>query len=427
MKKAFSLILVFVLVISMLAACGSANDSASGDGKENGGKQVELKIFIGQPRFKEQYETYFDQFVKKEKAEKNIDVKIKLELPNVNQASQLLKTRLASGDSPDIFSLHAVNDIPVFNKAGYLEDLSKEPFADKLYDTIKPAVTTTDGKVVAVPLETLQWGYLYNKKIFNDLGLKLPQTVSEMKETVKVLKQNKVTPFLLTYKDAYIPQLFLPLTVGGTISTETPDFMKDMNAGKGSFKEIKDMFTMMDLANSNGTTRAFENGQDQGAADFANGKAAMWVQGPWMAESILKANKDFEFGVAPMPINDDPKATLLNLSTSTSLAVSKMSKNKDVAKDLINYILDDKDSSDFYKSLGFNPISKVHTFEPFPWLKESSEYVSQGKTVQDPAIPIAVKDESQKLFQSYLAGDASKAEVIKGLDRAWEQSNKNNK
>jgi raffinose/stachyose/melibiose transport system substrate-binding protein len=104
-----------------------------------------------------------------------------------------------------------------------------------------------------------------------------------------------------------------------------------------------------------------------------------------------------------------------------------MSKNKAVAKDLINYILDDKDSSAFYKSLGFNPVSKVHTFEPFPWLKDSSEYVSQGRAYQDPAIPSAVKDESQKLFQSYLAGDASKGDVIKGLDRAWDQFNKNNK
>lgn len=426
MKKAFSIFLVSLLAIGLLAGCNS-KDTASGSSDGKAGKQVELKVFIGQPRFKEQYETYLDQFVKKEKEEKNIDVTIKLELPNVNQASQLLKTRLASGDSPDVFSLHAVNDIPLFHKAGYLEDLSNEPFADKLYDTVKPAVTTTDGKVVAVPLETLQWGYLYNKKIFNDLGLEIPQTISEMKETVEVLKQNNITPFLLTYKDAYIPQLFLPLTVGGTVGTDAPDFIKSMNEGKSSFEEIKDMFAIMDLTNENGTDRAFENGQDQGASDFANGKAAMWIQGPWMSESILKANKDFEFGVAPLPINDNPEATLLNLSTSTSLAVSKMSKNKEVAKDFINYVLDEQDSSAFYESLGFNAVSDVHTFKPFPWLTESTQYVSQGKAVQDPAIPIAVKDESQKLFQSYFAGDATKDEVIKGLDRAWEQFNKNNK
>jgi raffinose/stachyose/melibiose transport system substrate-binding protein len=425
MKKTLSSLLIFILAIGLLAGCNS-NETAS---KENGAKtvkDVELKVFIGQPRFKQQYEKYLDQFVAKEKKEKNINVKIKLELPNVNQAAQLLKTRMASGDSPDVFSLHAINDIPIYDKAGYLEDLSNEPFADKIYDTIKPSVTS-NGKVVAVPLETLQWGYLYNKKIFKDLNLKLPQTFSEMKQLVETLKQNKVTPFLLSYKDGYIPQLFLPLTVGAAQGKDTPDFIKEMNEGKGSFSEIKDMFKIMDLSNSNGTKRAFEVGQDQGAADFANGKAAMWIQGPWMADSILKVNKDFEFGVAPLPVSEDSATTQINLSTSTSLAVSKESKHKDVAKDLINYILDDKDSSDFYKSLGFNAVASVHTFEPYPWLKESTEYVSQGKAYQDPPIPIAVKDESQKLFQSYFAGDESQKEVIKGLDRAWDEFNKSNK
>ncbi|GAA3331240.1 hypothetical protein GCM10020331_087020 [Ectobacillus funiculus] len=109
----------------------------------------------------------------------------------------------------------------------------------KIYDTIKPAVTSK-GKVVAVPLETLQWGYLYNKKIFNDLNLKVPQTISEMKEVVKVLKEHNITPFLLSYKDVYVPQLFfLPLTVGAAVNTDQPDFIDKMSKGEGSFSELK--------------------------------------------------------------------------------------------------------------------------------------------------------------------------------------------
>lgn len=426
MKKAISTLLALTTAVGLLAGCSSDAQSTSSKSGTAGEKKVELKLFIAQPRFKEQYEKYFEQFKKKEKAEKNIDVTIKLELPNPNQASQLLKTRLASGDSPDIFALHAINEIPLFDKAGYLEDLSDEPFVDKLYDTVKPAVTN-NGKVLAVPLETVQWGYLYNKKMFNDLGLKVPQTISEMEDTVKVLKENKITPFLLTYKDVYVPQLFLPLTVGAAVNTDQPDFINKMSKGEGSFSELKGMFDIMDLVNANGTGRALEVGADQGASDFANGKAAMWVQGPWMAESILKANKDFEFAVAPLPVNDNPKATLLNLSTSTSLAVSKLSKNKEVAKDLMNYILDDNDSSDFYKSLGFNSVAKVHNFEPYTWMKEANDYVKQGQAYQDPAIPSAVKDESQKLLQSYSAGNTKKEDVVKGLDRAWAQFEKVNK
>ncbi|KKI89884.1 sugar ABC transporter substrate-binding protein [Bacillus sp. SA1-12] len=427
MRKALTLFLVSILFAGLLAGCTApGSSSSSGDAGGGDGKKVELKVFIGQPRFKEQYETYIDQFIKKQKEEKGREVTVKLELPSVNEADQLLKTRLASGDSPDVFALHAVNDIPVYDKAGYLEDLSGEPFVENLYDTVSPAVTR-DGKVLAVPLETLQWGFIYNKDIFKENGVEVPKTLTEMKAVIKTLEDKGITPFIRAYKDSYIPQLFLPLTVGALESTSNKGFIDSMNAGEGSFADLKAMFEIIDLVHAHGTDRPFEVGQDQGAAAFASGEAAMWVQGPWMAESMLATNEKFNFGVAALPINDDPNATLINLSTSTSLAVSKVSKVKDVAKDFVNYILDEQDSSAFYESLGFNPISEVHTFETYPWLEDSAKYVEDGKVYQDPLIPAAVKSASEKLLQSYYAGDSSKEDVIEGLDRAWQEYNKVNK
>ena len=425
MKKALTIIITSFLLVGLLAACNSGTSSSNGTCGDEGEK-VELKVFIGQPRFKEQYETYIDQFIKKQKEENGLDVTVKLELPSVNQADQLLKTRLASGDSPDVFAIHAINDIPVYDKAGYLEDLSAEPFAEKLYDTVKTMVSK-DGKVLAVPLETLQWGFVYNKDIFEENNLEVPKTLTEMKAVVKTLEDKGIIPFIRAYKDSYIPQLFLPLTVGALEQTTNNGFIEGMNADEGSFSELEGMFDIIDLVHAHGTDRPFEVGQDQGAAAFASGQAAMWVQGPWMAESMLATNDQFNFGVAPLPINDNEAATLINYGASTSLAVSKVSKVKDVAKDFVNYILDDQDSSSFYESLGFNPISDVHTFETYPWLEESMVYIEEGKVYQDPTIPSAVKSASEKLLQSYYADDASKEEVIQGLDRAWQEYNKVNK
>lgn len=426
MKKAFTLPFASVLIAGMLAGCGEES-SSSGGSSSGDSDQVELKVFIGQPRFKEQYETYIDQFVAKQKEEEGRDVTVKLELPSVNEADELLKTRLASGDSPDVFALHAVNDIPVYDKAGYLEDLSGEPFVEKMYETVSPAVTKDD-RVLALPLETLQWGYIYNKDLFEEHGIELPQTFTELEAAVKTFEEAGVTPFIRAYKDSYIPQLFLPLTVGALESTSQTGFIDKMNADDTSFDQLKDeMFPVIDLVHAHGTDRPFEVGQDQGAAAFAAGEAAMWVQGPWMAESLMATNPDFNFGVAPLPINDDPNATLIDLSTSTSLAVSKQSEVKDVAKDFINYILDEQDSSELYESLGFNPISDVHTFEPYPWLVDSAKYVEEGKVYQDPSIPAAVKSASEKLLQSYYAEDATQDEVVEGLDRAWQEYNKLNK
>src|SRR5699024_4215722 len=253
------------------------------------------------------------------------------------------------------------------------------------------------------PLETLQWGLLYNKDIFEEYNLEMPTTLSELVNIIKILEENDITPFIRAYKDTYIPQLFLPVVIGAANETSHKNFIEDMNKGESSFNQLEELiFPIIDLVNAHGTDRPFEIGQDQGAADFANGKAAMWVQGPWMAESIQKSNESINFGVAPVPISNEENQTLINLGTSTSLAVHKDSKVKDVALDFINYILDDNDSSDLYESLAFNPISDVHTFKLYPWLEESQSYIENGQVYQDPSIPSAVKSESEKLFQSYL-------------------------
>ncbi|KRE49587.1 ABC transporter substrate-binding protein [Paenibacillus sp. Soil522] len=430
MKKMIKGLLVTVLATSLLAGCGSnANKAESTDNAASGGeaKSVNLKMFIAQPRFKEQYDKYIADFVAKEKAEKNIDVTVQLEMPTTDNAAQILKTRLASNDAPDIFSLHAINDIPIYYKAGYLEDLSDQPFVGKLLDSVKPSVTTTDGKVVAVPLETLSWGYLYNKKIFTDLGLTPPTTLTEMKAVVEKLKSNNVTPFVLSYKESWIPQLVLPLAAGALINTDNPDFIERMNKDEGSFTEMKSMFDIFDLINANGTEKATEVGGDDGAAAFAAGKGAMWLQGPWYADTILKSNPDLDFGVAPLPINDNPKATLINLSASTSLALSKTTKNKEVALDFINYVLDDTASNAFFQALKFNPIATVHTFESYPWVNDATAYVKEGKSYQDPSMPQAVKDEVGKGLQAYYAGQISQDDVLKALDKAWKSFNKVNK
>jgi len=438
MKMAWKSTVGIVLTAVLLAGCGSnsggnANDASKASvGTDNGtgeARSVTLRLFIEGPRFKEYFDKYIEQFKAKEKAEKNIDVTIQLEMPPSDNAAQILKTRLASNDAPDVFSLHAINNIPQFSKAGYLMDLSDQPFADKLLDSITPAVTSPDGKVVAVPLESLSWGYLYNKQIFSEQGITPPTTLSEMKAVVEKLKAANITPFLLSYKDAWVPQLFLPLAVGALINTEDKekDFVDRMNKDEGSFNELKSMFEIIDLVNKNGTDRALEVGADDGASAFAQGKAAMWVQGPWYAETILKSNPDMDFSVAALPINDNPNATMINVSVSTSLAVYSGTKNKEVATDFINYILDDKDSNDFFQSLKFNPLAKVHTFESYPWLQKATEFVKQGKSYQDPSIPQSVKDEVGKALQSYFVGQLSQDDVMKALDKAWSSYNKVNK
>jgi len=417
MKSKFKVMILLAMVVLSIGILSACNQDSATDATES----VELRVFIGQPRFREQYEAHFDLFVEQMR-EEGVDVTITLEMPSDNEASSILQTRIASGDAPDVFSFHPGFEAPLYVAAGWLADLSDEPFVDLLFDDAR-SFMTYDNMIVGVPLESVRWGYLYNREIFNDLGLSMPQTITEMRNVIDVLHANDITPFVLSYQEGWIPQLLLSLTIGSLMTTTYPNFVESMNNDDSSFAVMSQMFEIMDLIDANGTERPFEVGADQGAANFANGVAAMYVQGPWMADSILAVNPNIDFGVAPLPVSDDSAGTLINSSFSLALGVSSDSPNQAMARRLVNFILDEQHSTQLFQSLGFNALSTVHHFEPHPWSREADELVEQGRTYNDPGIPSAVRTESERAFQSYFAGDWTREEVIDALDRAWQQFN----
>jgi raffinose/stachyose/melibiose transport system substrate-binding protein len=223
----------------------------------------------------------------------------------------------------------------------------------------------------------------------------------------------------LAFQESWIPQLMMALALGGMINSEETSFIDNMNAGTGSYGDIDEVFGILDLIMNNGTNRAFETGGAAGSADFANGKAAMWVQGPWMADSILEVNPDMNFGVAPLPVTDNANTTMINLSTSTSLAMSPDCKDKDVAIKLLNFILDEEHSNDLFSELKFNPLSTVHTYESLPWIDEAMTYVAAGKAYLEQGLPNGVTDETAVMLQEYYAGTKTKQEVIDAIDAVW--------
>lgn len=439
MKKLSRMVALLLAILMVLGGCSKAQeesttaevtttktDEATTSEVKAEAKEVNLNILIAIPRFRDQFEAYLNKFTTAYEAETGIKVTYELEMPSAETASEILKTRLTTGSDLDVFALHAINEIPQFYKAGYLEDLSAEAWTSTLYDTVKTAVTMDD-KIVALPLESLAWGYLYNKELFTELGLKPAMTLTEMKANVEAIKAAGKTPFLASYNESWIPQLFLSLTAGAFGTTSNKDFIDKMYADEGSFAEIPGMFDIIDLVHANTNSDGLEIGGSDGCAEFALGDYGMWVQGPWFSATILEANPDFSIGVAPLPVSDDPEQTKINASVSTSLAVSSSSKNKDVAKALVAFFLDEANSSEFFQAVQFSPSSTVHAFKSYPWVDEATVYMEAGKAYVDLPIPPAVKEEVGKILQAYYIQSATKEDVIKALDDAWKTHNEVNK
>lgn len=283
-------------------------------------------------------------------------------------------------------------------------------------------MVTYDGKLLGVPIESQAWGPLYNKAIFEECGLEVPNTLDELKNVVAVLEENGYTPFMLAFQEQWVPQLMTALTLGGKVSGEVPDWVDRMNAGEGSYTEMAEIFDVIDLIMQHGTDRAMEQGSEAGAAAFANGEAAMFVQGTWASGTIMTTNPDMQLGVFALPINNNVDCTRVNLSVSTTLAVHPSSDEMDLALKFANYVLDDADSSALFESCSFNPLATCHTYEPASWVADASAYVSEGRCYKDLVLPSAVTDEQGRLLQEYYVGSVTKDEMIQRLDEVYAQT-----
>lgn len=437
MKKIIVILLAFCLLLSLAACAGGetketdppASNEVKSPVSDSGAttdepREAELNIMMSFPQFIDQWETYAKQFEAKMLAEENIKVKVNLEMPSSDQYESVLQARLSGGDAPDLYTLHC-NNIGTYNDAGYLYDLSNEPLADVIYENVK-ATVSVDGKLLAVPIESQAWGVLYNKEIFAECGLEAPDTLADLTAICETLKEKGYTPFMLAFQEQWVPQLMTGLTLGDIVSGKLPDWLERMYKDEGSYDEVREIFNVIDLIMANGTDRAMEEGSEAGAADFAMGKAAMFVQGTWASNTIMTTNPDMQLGVFALPINDDPNCTRVNLSTSTTLAVHPDSKELDLALKFANYVLDEKDSSALFQSCSFNPVATCHNYEAYSWVADASAYVAAGRAYQDLVLPSSVTDEQGRLLQEYYVGTVTVDEIVERLDAAFQAANAQN-
>lgn len=429
MKKVISAFLSLCLILS-LTACGGNTPSSSDEEQSSKTEssesvkgepsEAELTVMMSFPQFMDQWETYCKQFEKKMLEEENIKVTVNLEMPSSGDYENVLQTRLTGDDAPDLFTLHS-NNIQTYYEAGHLTDLSDQAFAKKIYPNVAEMVTY-DNKLLAVPIESQAWGPLYNKAIFEECGLEPPQTLDELRDVVKVLEEKGYTPFMLAFQEQWVPQLMTALTLGGEVSGKVHDWVDRMNEGKGSYSEMSEIFDVIDLIMQHGTDRAMERGSEAGAAAFANGEAAMFVQGTWASGTIMSTNPDMQLGVFALPVNNDVGCTNVNLSVSTTLAVHPSSDQMDLALKFANYVLDDKDSSALFEACSFNPLASCHTFKPASWVEDANAYVTEGRCYKDLVLPSAVTEEQGKLLQEYYVGNVTKEEIIQRLDEVYSQA-----
>ncbi|AXM89527.1 ABC transporter substrate-binding protein [Anoxybacillus ayderensis G10] len=382
------------------------------DEKDSSSEKVKIEFF----HYKSEAKDTFDELISKfEKENPNIDV------VNANppDAETVLKTRVAKRDIPDIVAIGANSTFAELSKAGVFVDVTNATELDSIQPAYIDMLRDVTGleKVYAIPYAANADGIIYNKTIFNELGLTVPKTWDELIAVAEKVKAAGKTPFYFTFKDAWTT---LPVYNALAANTQGENFFDQLNDGKTTFqkgyKEATEKFVQL---LEYGHKDNFGKGYADGNVAFAKGESAMYLQGIWAIPEIRKANPDIELGVFPYPATNDPENTKLVSGVDLLLAISKTSKHPEEARKFVNFLLD-LENAKFYLSEqnAFSAIKGITQEDPaLDGLKESFE---KGALVDFPDhyIPLAVGLE--KLLQQ-LTHDKDVEKFLKNLDAEWEK------
>jgi len=329
MKKFLALILMVLCVGSFVFAGGEGE-------KED--KQITLRMNQFQMNRQVGWELMAEKY-----NELHPNITIEVERAGGDNYWTTLKTVFASGDIHDFMMLKPWAVTEEYAEAGFLLDLTdKFDYWDKIPENFVKNGLTFDGGIYGVPLEYSALGVVYNRDIFEKLGIEVPRTLSEMREVVAILKQNDIIPFSVGYKDAWtLRHLFAQ---GHTPTVDIIQFVEDMNNGKGTFYNSKmdGVFDLFDLMHENTFEHPFDSTNQNAVSEFAQGNTAMYIQGQWCLIGTYRIDPDFEPGMFGLPVSENPDDAYILSGAGTSLSVYKDSENVDEALAFINWFYSDQ-------------------------------------------------------------------------------------
>lgn len=139
----------------------------------------------------------------------NVTFEIEIAAGGGTEVDNLVKTRLATGEMNDIFYYNSGSLLQALNPSETLVDLSQEPFIANIAESFLPTVSQNDG-IFGVPVGfAAAGGILYNKTVYEQLGLSVPATWEEFAANNETIKEAGIPPVLQTYGDTWTAQLFV--------------------------------------------------------------------------------------------------------------------------------------------------------------------------------------------------------------------------
>lgn len=356
MKRKVSVILAALAVGTALTGCGGGNstpsDSTAATTAAQAGTEVSKSGEVTTIRFYGSDSEYNQNIVAGFQAE-NPDIKVEIVPVDFDNAEQVIKTGIASGDPVDVsfFWGSQINafaeDQMAYDITPYLTENNNE-----WLDTFVPAYIDScmvDGKYYAASYQPVIETIFINKDVFAQHNVKVPETWDELVEACKTFKENDIYGIgnwngqnhqLLQFAYQYMAN-------DGTL--------EEYVAGKGDFSAcaglktcLENWKTVYDAGYWYPGEGALTSTKDQTQAAWYQGKIAMLFDAGSNAGEYGK-NCDFEFGIIPFPSVQADGSYALNTVTN-ALFIPANAKHPEEAVRFMKYYTSDAGIEEIVKS-----------------------------------------------------------------------------
>jgi len=274
---------------------------------------------------------------------------------------------LVRGNPPDLRIAGWASAESVLAQRGVFEDLSDMDAAARIPDTTLDLVRQWgggDGALDALPFSLVSAGVIYNKDIFDEQGLSVPQTWDEFVQLCETLKSRDITPVYGTFREPWTTDMVMDYVVGdfsgiySELREEGPTLQADSPA---SFQNtIGDKLDKAEYIFDQTQPDARSRNYPDGNVAFANGAAAMYFQGPWALSEIANANSEVNLGTFPLPTTNDPADTKSRIILDLVVSIPKGAAHPEEARRFVDFLYDTQVNADYNAAnAAFSPLTDV--------------------------------------------------------------------
>lgn len=345
---------------------------------------------------------------------------------------QVLRTQLQGGNAPDLFYVTAgsgglVSVLP-FLDAGYVADLSKRPWAKTVIPTASRGLYWKGNQLAAVPLGMTPIAAVYNVDLLKQLGVSLPKTMPELLKTCGVIRSKGKSMFSLAGANPQNGGLLAATLAENYVLGSDPQWNAKRTAGKVTFAGTpswkKALQALLDMKNAGCFIPGVEGADlPQAAPAMASGQALAFVI-PTGAISALKSiNPKLNLGAFVLP-GPTAASTVLAVSPTDAIAVSKNSKNLPAALAFADFIATGGGSELYTKVTGDISTRQAATGQNLPPELSGIATALRNKSRIAPLIQIEwsnpqVYTTLGEGVQGLLTGQLTVDALLARLDAAW--------